>query len=131
MSPIVVDTDVASYIFKWHSSAQHYVNALRGSELILSYQLQSEIGGPGAPECIVQFATFTSRGGFVVPEFWHITNIPGLTATGYQPPSENIHCLRATSRLPSDERGHHAVEHSRTPSQSCSSVCAVLVSPRD
>jgi hypothetical protein len=31
MSQIVVDTDVASYIFNWHSLAQHYVEALRGS----------------------------------------------------------------------------------------------------
>jgi hypothetical protein len=32
MSQIVVDTDVASYVFNWHSSAQSYVDALRGSE---------------------------------------------------------------------------------------------------
>jgi predicted nucleic acid-binding protein len=37
MSQIVVDTDVASYIFNWHSSAQRHVDALRGSELILSF----------------------------------------------------------------------------------------------
>jgi len=37
MSRIVVDTDVASYIFNWHSSAQRHVDALRGSELILSF----------------------------------------------------------------------------------------------
>jgi hypothetical protein len=29
MSQIVVDTDVASYIFNSHSSAQRYVDALR------------------------------------------------------------------------------------------------------
>jgi hypothetical protein len=29
MSQIVVDTDVASYIFNWHSSAQPYIDALR------------------------------------------------------------------------------------------------------
>ena len=34
MSQIVVDTDVASYIFNWHSLAQHYADALRGSELV-------------------------------------------------------------------------------------------------
>jgi hypothetical protein len=30
MSQIVVDTDVASYIFNWHSLAQRYADALRG-----------------------------------------------------------------------------------------------------
>jgi len=30
MSQIVVDTDVASYIFNWHSLAQHNAEALRG-----------------------------------------------------------------------------------------------------
>jgi predicted nucleic acid-binding protein len=43
MSQIVVDTDVASYIFNWHSSAQRYVNALRGSELILSFMSIAEL----------------------------------------------------------------------------------------
>ena len=35
MSQIVVDTDVASYIFKWHTLAQQYVSALRGSDPVL------------------------------------------------------------------------------------------------
>jgi tRNA(fMet)-specific endonuclease VapC len=43
MSQIVVDTDVASYIFNWHSSAQRYVDALRGSELILSFMTVAEM----------------------------------------------------------------------------------------
>jgi tRNA(fMet)-specific endonuclease VapC len=43
MSQIVVDTDVASYIFNWHSSAQRYMNALRGSELILSFMSIAEM----------------------------------------------------------------------------------------
>lgn len=43
MSQIVVDTDVASYIFNWHSSAQRYVNALRGSQLILSFMSIAEM----------------------------------------------------------------------------------------
>jgi tRNA(fMet)-specific endonuclease VapC len=43
MSQIVVDTDVASYIFNWHSLAQHYVNALRGSDLILSFMSVAEL----------------------------------------------------------------------------------------
>jgi tRNA(fMet)-specific endonuclease VapC len=42
MSQIVVDTDVASYIFNWHSSAQRFVDALRGSELILSFMSIAE-----------------------------------------------------------------------------------------
>ena len=32
MNQIVVDTDVASYIFNWHSLAKQYANALRGSD---------------------------------------------------------------------------------------------------
>ena len=43
MSQIVVDTDVASYLFNWHSSAQDYANALRGSELILSFMSVAEL----------------------------------------------------------------------------------------
>ena len=43
MSRIVVDTDVASYIFNWHSLAQQYANALRGSELILSFMTIAEM----------------------------------------------------------------------------------------
>jgi predicted nucleic acid-binding protein len=43
MSQIVVDTDVASYIFNWHSLAQHLVDALRGSDLILSFMSIAEL----------------------------------------------------------------------------------------
>ena len=43
MSQIVVDTDIASYIFNWHSSAKIYVDALRGSELILSFMSVAEM----------------------------------------------------------------------------------------
>ena len=43
MSQIVVDTDVASYIFNWHTMAQQYVNALRGSDLILSFMSVAEL----------------------------------------------------------------------------------------
>jgi predicted nucleic acid-binding protein len=43
MSQVVVDTDVASYIFNWHSSARRYVDALRGSESILSFMSIAEI----------------------------------------------------------------------------------------
>lgn len=43
MTRIVVDTDVASYIFNWHSSAQRYADALRGSELILSFMSVAEM----------------------------------------------------------------------------------------
>ena len=43
MKQIVVDTDVASYIFNWHSSAPRYVNALRGSALILSFMSVAEM----------------------------------------------------------------------------------------
>ncbi len=43
MSQIVVDTDVASYIFNLHSLAQHYSDALRGSELVLSFMSVAEL----------------------------------------------------------------------------------------
>jgi len=43
MSRIVVDTDVASYILNWHSLAQRYADALRGSELILSFMTIAEL----------------------------------------------------------------------------------------
>ena len=43
MSRIVVDTDVASYIFNWHSLAQQYADALRGSDLILSFMTIAEL----------------------------------------------------------------------------------------
>jgi len=43
MNQIVVDTDVASYIFNWHSLAKQYANALRGSELILSFMSVAEL----------------------------------------------------------------------------------------
>lgn len=43
MTQIVVYTDVASYIFNWHSLAGQYTNALRGSELILSFMSVAEL----------------------------------------------------------------------------------------
>jgi tRNA(fMet)-specific endonuclease VapC len=43
MNRIVVDTDIATYIFNWHSSAQRYVDALRGAELILAFPSIAEM----------------------------------------------------------------------------------------
>jgi tRNA(fMet)-specific endonuclease VapC len=43
MSQVVVDTDVASYIFNWHPSAQRYVDALQESEWILSFMSVAEM----------------------------------------------------------------------------------------
>ena len=43
MSQIVVDTDVASYIFNWHSLVPQFADALRGSELILSFMTVAEL----------------------------------------------------------------------------------------
>ncbi len=43
MSQIVVNTDVASYIFNWHSLAPQFADALRGSELILSFMTVAEL----------------------------------------------------------------------------------------
>jgi tRNA(fMet)-specific endonuclease VapC len=43
MNQIVVDTDVASYLFNWHSSAKGYADALRGSQLVLSFMSVAEL----------------------------------------------------------------------------------------
>jgi predicted nucleic acid-binding protein len=43
MSQVIVDTDVASYIFSWHTLARRYSDALRGSELILSFMSIAEL----------------------------------------------------------------------------------------
>lgn len=42
MRQAVVDTDVASYIFNWHSMAEKYLGALREFELILSFMSLAE-----------------------------------------------------------------------------------------
>ena len=59
-------------------------------------RLQSEIGGPGACRSIVEFAAFAKREGVVVPEFWHVTNVHGITDEEYDPPSETF---KASERL--------------------------------
>jgi hypothetical protein len=43
MNQIVVDTDIASYIFNWHSSAKNDVDALRGSRLVLCLMSVAEM----------------------------------------------------------------------------------------
>jgi tRNA(fMet)-specific endonuclease VapC len=43
VNQIVVDTDVASYIFNWHSSAERYLSALQGADLILSFMTVAEM----------------------------------------------------------------------------------------
>ena len=41
---LVVDTDVASFIFKWHPEfASRYVDMVRGSELIVSFMTLAEM----------------------------------------------------------------------------------------
>ncbi len=41
---LVVDTDVASFIFKWHPEfAPRYVNIVRGSDLIVSFMTVAEM----------------------------------------------------------------------------------------
>jgi tRNA(fMet)-specific endonuclease VapC len=41
---LVVDTDVASFVFKWHPNfAPRYVNIIRGSELVLSFMTLAEM----------------------------------------------------------------------------------------
>jgi hypothetical protein len=43
MSQIVLDTDVASYIFNWHSPAPRYLDALHGFDLIISFMSLAEL----------------------------------------------------------------------------------------
>jgi tRNA(fMet)-specific endonuclease VapC len=43
MDRVVVDTDVASYIFNSRSSAQRYVGALHGFDLVLSFMSVAEM----------------------------------------------------------------------------------------
>lgn len=41
---LVVDTDVASYVFKWHPTfAPQYVEIIRGSDLVLSFMSVAEM----------------------------------------------------------------------------------------
>ena len=41
---LVVDTDVASFVFKWHPEfAPRYVDIIRGSELIVSFMTVAEM----------------------------------------------------------------------------------------
>lgn len=43
MNQVVVDTDVASYLFNWHSSAKALSDSLRGFDLILSFMTVAEM----------------------------------------------------------------------------------------
>jgi tRNA(fMet)-specific endonuclease VapC len=43
MNRVVVDTDVASYLFNWHSSAKALSDALRGFDLMLSFMTVAEM----------------------------------------------------------------------------------------
>lgn len=41
---LVVDTDVASFVFKWHPEfAPRYVGIIRGSELVVSFMTLAEM----------------------------------------------------------------------------------------
>jgi predicted nucleic acid-binding protein len=43
MTRVVVDTDGASYLFNWHSSAKALSDSLRGFELVLSFMTGAEM----------------------------------------------------------------------------------------
>jgi tRNA(fMet)-specific endonuclease VapC len=47
MRRLLLDTDVASYIFKWHPFAARYVELLADNEVVLSFVTQGEMR-PGA-----------------------------------------------------------------------------------
>jgi len=43
MKRLVADTDVVSYIFKWHTSAPRYVELLEANEVVLSFVTPAEM----------------------------------------------------------------------------------------
>ena len=43
MKWLVADTDVVSYIFKWHTSAPRYVQILESNEVVLSFVTPAEM----------------------------------------------------------------------------------------
>jgi len=44
MARLVVDTDVASFVFKWHPEfASRYIERMRGSELVISFMTIAEM----------------------------------------------------------------------------------------
>ncbi len=43
MRRLVVDTDVVSYIFKWHTSAPRYVELLADNQVVLSFVTPAEM----------------------------------------------------------------------------------------
>jgi predicted nucleic acid-binding protein len=43
MKRLVVDTDVASYIFKWHPSAPGYVELLESNQVVISFITPAEM----------------------------------------------------------------------------------------
>jgi tRNA(fMet)-specific endonuclease VapC len=57
MTPIVVDTDVVSFLFKNDSRAQLYLPLLRNHELLISFMTEAELEHPkdylGAPNLML------------------------------------------------------------------------------
>lgn len=43
MKRLVVDTDVVSYIFKWHPSAPGYVELLESNQVVISFITPAEM----------------------------------------------------------------------------------------
>lgn len=43
MRQLVVDTDVVSYVFKWHPSAPSYLEALKGNDPVISFMTLAEV----------------------------------------------------------------------------------------
>ncbi len=77
----------------------------------LCQRLQREVPAYEPPEpLIIMFATFSGRHGCMLPECWHITNVPGVDQNGYLPAtnefsaSERIgfHLLTEARMLPAD-----------------------------
>ena len=69
MSQVVVDTDIASYIFNWHSLAQHYTDTLRGYDLILSFMSVAEL------RMVAMSAGWGSRRRILLERFIHAFEI--------------------------------------------------------
>jgi len=81
----------------------------------LRNRLQSEIGH--ADRAIVQFGAYAMRQGCIIPEYWSITNVPGLDQDGYLPPSDTFIASERLSGVHLRDEGvtsaHEVREHLR------------------
>lgn len=66
MTPVVVDTDVVSFLFKSDARAQEYLSFLPDRQLLVSFMTEAELGqwvllAKWGPERVSRFRGFMSR----------------------------------------------------------------------